>query len=165
MSEKPVSLCLVQMGKNGLELVRAYPEVIPEVELNQIVIKSMPLGAKEGDFITTTVGDSVIFGLVFSVPGEERDNIVSLTAVYNSMDFNQQMIKKVFSTTITELKKNNVASTDLFSKMLPKMFDGIVTGRLKLKISSVVTLDLEVDESMLSKKSKTKFDDFSDDIW
>ncbi|MBN1329753.1 MAG: hypothetical protein JXA54_09795 [Candidatus Heimdallarchaeota archaeon] len=165
MPEKPISLCLIQMGKTGLELVRAYPEVIPAQELNQIVIKSMPLGAKEGDFITTSVGDSVISGYIFSVPGETRNNIVSLTVVYNSMDFNQQMIKKVFSTTITELKKNNVISTELFSSMLPKMFDGLVTGRLKLKISSVVTLDLEVDHNISNKEAKNKFDDFNSDIW
>ena len=27
---KPISLCLVHMGKTGLELVRSYPDVLPE---------------------------------------------------------------------------------------------------------------------------------------
>lgn len=163
--EKPVSLCLVQMGKYGLELVRAYPEIIPKSELNQIVIKSMPLGANDGDFITTTVGESVISGYIFSVPGEERNNIVSLIAVYNSMNFNQQMIKKVFSTTITELKNYNVASTELFTNILPKIYDGLVSGRLKIKISSVITLDIETESNSSKQAAKTKFDEFSDDIW
>ncbi|MFW9922649.1 MAG: hypothetical protein ACFFDW_05080, partial [Candidatus Thorarchaeota archaeon] len=165
MSAKPISLCLVQMGKSGLELVRNYPEVIPEEDLNQIVIKSMPFGAKEGDFSTNTVGDNVISGYIFSVSGEDRNNIICLTAVYDSMNFNQQMIKKVFATTVSELKKNNLANAELFSSMLPKVYDGLVSGRLKLKISSVVTLDIEINEKEEKTESKDQYDNFSEDIW
>ena len=116
---KPVSLCLVQMGSKGLELVKAYPNVLPEEILNQIVIKSMPFNAKNGDFASSTVGDTVFSGYIFSVPSEnERDNIASLVAVYNNMNYDSNSIRKVFAFTITELKKNNVADIETLSKII-----------------------------------------------
>jgi len=53
---KPISLCLVQIGNKGIELVNSYPNVLPTEVTNQIILKSMPFGAKHGDFITTNSG-------------------------------------------------------------------------------------------------------------
>ncbi|MHA1211286.1 MAG: hypothetical protein ACTSSH_02385 [Candidatus Heimdallarchaeota archaeon] len=165
MTIKPESLCLVQMGKAGLELVKSYPEVLSEDELNNIVLKSMPLGAKDGDFTTNTVGNNVLSSYIFSMPGEERTNVASLVAVFNDMDHQPQIIKKVFSFTVTELKKNNYNNMDIFSELLPKLYAGLTSGHLKLKLSSVLTIDMEIDTGKEDPKDKDSFDDLSDDIW
>lgn len=161
---KPVSLCLVEMGKKGLELVRAYPEILPQEEVNNIVLKSMPLGANDGDFATNTTGTSVISSYVFSLPGEERTNIASLIAVFSSMNYQPQVIKKVFSFTVTELRKNNAIDKQVITDLLPKLYDGLVKGELRIKISSVVTLDLAITSELADEK-KDPFDAFGEDVW
>ncbi|MFW9925020.1 MAG: hypothetical protein ACFFDW_17230 [Candidatus Thorarchaeota archaeon] len=162
---KPQCLCLVNMGPLGLNLVRAYPDILPEEEIRKISIKSMPLGAKEGDFTTNTVDNSVISGYIFSIPSEtERDNIGSLVAVFNSMDYKPKVINQIFAFTITELKKHNLVSTDSISQILPSLYEGIVKGELKIKVSSVVTLEMSFGEDNTDNK-KDKFQSFGDDIW
>ena len=164
MTSKPVSLCLVHMGKKGLELVRSYPEVIPENELNNIVLKSMPMGSHDGDFTTTTVGDSVISGYIFSVPGDERTNIASLIAVYGSMDYELNIVKKVFTFTINELRKSNAIDTQTLAEILPKLYDGLLKGKLQIKISSVTSLNLEITTGG-EEKEADNLDEFGDDVW
>ncbi|MEA2071047.1 MAG: hypothetical protein U9O98_07125 [Asgard group archaeon] len=162
---KPVSLCLVQMGKKGLELVRAYPEVIPEQELNNIVLKSMPMGSTDGDFTSSTVGSSAISGYIFSVPSEERTNIASLIAVFDSMNYNQATIKKLFTLTIQELRKNDNVSTETLANILPSIYDGLLKGKLKIKISSMKTFSLEISNSDEEEVERDHFDEFGEDVW
>ena len=35
------------MGKSGLEMIKVFPDALPQESKNEITIKSMPLGAKE----------------------------------------------------------------------------------------------------------------------
>ena len=81
---------------------------------------------------------------------------------FNSMDYQPQVIKKVFSFTVTELRKNDAITTEMISELLPKLYDGLVKGQLRIKISSVVTLALEIGEEEVKKDS---FDEFGDDVW
>jgi len=163
---KPISLCLVQMGKTGLELVKAYPNVLPEDILNQIVIKSMPFNAKEGDFTSSTVGDAVFSGYIFSIPSPgDRDNIASLVAVYNNMNYDNKAIRKVFAFTISELKKNNVADIDTLMKILPNLYTGLVEGRLKIRISSVVTIEFDLQYEDEKDKDMESLNGFGRDLW
>jgi hypothetical protein len=153
------------MGKKGLELVRAYPEVLPENELNNIVLKSMPMGSHDGDFTTTTVGDSVISGYIFSVPGDERTNIASLIAVYGSMDYELNVVKKVFTFTVNELRKTNAIDTNTLAEILPKLYSGLVKGKIQINISSVTSLNLEITTGDADEKQEDSMDDFGDDVW
>jgi len=163
---KPVSLCLVQMGTKGLELVKVYPNVLPEEILNQIVVKSMPFNAKNGDFASSTVGDAVFSGYIFSVPSEnERDNIASLVAVYNNMNYDSNALRKVFAFTIAELKKNNVADMETLTKILPNLYNGLVNGRLKIKISSVVTLEFDMQYKDEKDEDLESLNGFGRDLW
>jgi len=163
---KPVSLCLVQMGQKGLELVKAYPDVLPESTINQIVIKSMPMGAKEGDFTSSTVDDTVFSGFIFALPSEVgRANIASLVAVYNNMKYDSETIKKVFSFTVTELKKKNLVDVETLTKILPNLYNGLVEGQLKIKISSIVTLEFNFKEEKAANKDDEAINGFGKDLW
>jgi len=162
---KPQCLCFVNMGQNGLDIVKVHPDIIPHEELNEIAIKSMPLGAKEGDFTTNTVNSNVLSGYVFAIPQEnERDNIGSLVAVFRSMDYQPQTINKIFSFTITELKKHNMLTKESIEGILPSLYDGMVKGQLKIKVSSVVTLEMMIGEE-IGEKKKNKMESLGDDIW
>ena len=162
---KPTSLCLVEMGKNGLELVRSYPKVLSEDELNNITLKSIPMGSNDGDFTTSTVGSNIFSGYIFAIPGEERQNIASLIAVFNSHNYEQKIIRKVFSFTIEELRKNDTIDTQTISDILPKLYDGLVKGKLEIKVSHVATLSLEISSDEASKEEKDNFDQLGDDVW
>ncbi|NHJ46668.1 MAG: hypothetical protein FK733_02660 [Asgard group archaeon] len=163
---KPVSLCLVQMGSKGLELVKAYPNVLPESVIDQIVIKSMPFNAKNGDFSSSTLDNTVFSGFVFSVPSQVgRDNIASLVAVYNDMKYDTETIRKVFSFTISELKKYNVADIETVSKILPNLYNGLAEGQLKIKISSIVTLEFDFKQKEEKDSDEDSINSFGKDLW
>ncbi|MFW9923331.1 MAG: hypothetical protein ACFFDW_08615 [Candidatus Thorarchaeota archaeon] len=163
---KPISLCLVQMGQKGLELVKAYPDVLPEHLVNQIVIKSMPMSAKEGDFTSSTADDTVFSGYIFSVPSQTgRDNIASLVAVYNDMKYDSEILRKVFNFTITELKKKNLADIDTVQKILPNLYSGLEEGQFKIKISSVVTLEFDIKGKDEKDKDQEALNGFGKDLW
>lgn len=163
---KPISLCLVQMGSKGLELVKSYPNVLPESVLNQIVVKSMPFNAKNGDFASSTVDNAVFSGYIFSVPSQiGRDNIASLVAVYNDMKYDSEIIRKVFSFTISELKKYNVADIQTVEKILPNLFNGLADKELKIKISSIVTLEFDFKEKEEEDPDEDAINSFGKEMW
>lgn len=164
---KPISLCLTHMGKSGLELVKSYPDVLPEQILNEIVLKSMPMSAKDGDFSSSTAEGVIFESYIFTIPGEQRNNIASLVAVFDNSEYNRQVIRNFFSFTVAELQKNKLSDTNTYEKILPNMFDGLNKGRVKIKISSVVTLDF--DFSFKEEKEKDRGEEFldamKDDMW
>ena len=163
---KPISLCLVQMGSKGLELVKSYPNVLPESVLSQIVVKSMPMSAKEGDFASSTVDNAVFSGYIFSVPSQiGRDNIASLVAVYNDMKYDTEIIRKVFSFTISELKKYNVADIQTVEKILPNLFNGLADKELKIKISSIVTLEFDFKDKEEKDLDEEAINSFGKEMW
>jgi hypothetical protein len=163
---KPTSLCLVEMGKNGLELVRSYPEVLSSGELNEIIIKSMPMGSKDGDFTTSSAGPNYISGYIFAIPSEERTNIASLVAVFNDENYEHQVIKKVFTFTVDELRKNELMDKETLSNILNKLYDGLVKGKLSINIRSETTLNFEIKTgSSDDEKEKDSLDEFGEDVW
>jgi len=158
----PISLILIQMGKCGLELVSAYPESLPEKELNKIVFKCMPLGAEDKDFVTLTVEKRIISTFIFAIKGKSRNNIAALTAVFVTAEYKPQILERLFSYTINELKKKKLLTIDLLSEILPKLYNGIIDGKYKIEINSEVTLEYQEDQK---NEEKNSFDSFGDDVW
>ena len=162
---KLTSLCLIQMGLNGLELVKAFPAVLTKKEMNKIIFQSIPFGANDGDFFTRTINKRVICGYVFSVHKieKQRSNIATITAVFDSMDFQPIFIKNVFSLIIQELKNNNILSINLIEEILPKIYDGLIKKSFKIKVNSDVTLEFDFPQN--EETTKKPFQNFSEDVW
>jgi hypothetical protein len=169
---KPNSLCLVEMGKKGLEMVAHYPDVLPKEAINEITIKSMPLGAKEGDFTSNVLtNDNAFSCFVFTIPNETgRDNIASLVAVFDSAEYSAINVRKIFSLLIQELKKQKAIDSEILAKILPSLHKGFDTRRVEIKISSVVTIEINYpdDDDESDKKSRTP-DEYAksveDEMW
>ena len=153
------------MGLKGLELAKAYPAVLPKEDMDKIIFQSIPFGANDGDFATRTIGDNVISGYIFSVPGttNERADIATLTVIFGSLDFQPQTIKKTFSFIVQELTNNDSLSIDTIERILPQIYDGLTKGSFKIKVHSKLTIEFEIDQTDKSKKTPLK--DFSDDVW
>jgi hypothetical protein len=155
------------MGKKGLELVTAYPDVLPEPIINEIVLKSMPMSAKEGDYSSSTAEGVIFESYIFAIHGEKRNNIASLIAVFENTSYNRESIRKFFQFTVKELQKHDYADTDTIKTILPNMYEGLERGHIKIKISSVVTIDF--DFSYKEKKEKSREEEFVDslkgDLW
>ncbi len=164
---KPISLCLIQMGKKGLELVKAHPDVVPESTLNQIVLKSMPMSSKEGDFSSSTADKCVFESYIFSVPGAERNNIATLVAVFEGSDYKREDIRRFFSFTVTELEKNQMVNIEMITKILPHLYEGLSKEKVKIKISSVVTLEFDFTSEKKSEEDPGKefAASMQDDLW
>jgi hypothetical protein len=150
------------MGKTGLELVKIFPDTLPQQTINEVVLKSMPMSAKEGDFASSTAEGVVFESYIFGVPGEDRGNIASLVAIYDKSNYDRENVRRFFSFTIAELKKHNVADTNTLTNILPNMYEGLTKGKVRIKISSVVTLDFDFEDK--DKKEKDRGEEFLDSI-
>ncbi len=164
---KPISLCLVQMGKNGLELVKVHPKGVPESTLNQIVLKSMPMSSKEGDFSSSTADRCIFESYIFSLPGTDRRNIASLIAIFDGPDYKREDIRKFFLFTITELKKNQIDNIEMITKILPHLYEGLSKKKVKIKISSIVTLDFDFTSEAKDEKDPGQAftESMQNDLW
>ncbi|NHJ84416.1 MAG: hypothetical protein FK734_03085 [Asgard group archaeon] len=147
-------------------MVEAYPRSLPEEVYNKLIIKCMPLGAKDGEFTTTQVEDYVYSGYVFTIPDEtSRANIASLAAIFDQNVSNPGEIKKIFAYTIDELRKNNLVNIETLTKILPSLYKGINEGHLKIKISSVVTLEFGFEEENSDNEIEDKLKDIRNEMW
>ncbi|MHA1532138.1 MAG: hypothetical protein ACTSR6_09100 [Candidatus Heimdallarchaeota archaeon] len=161
---KPLSLCLVQMGDKGLELVSSHPKVLPKEVLNEITYKSMPMGAKDGEFVSSSVGDLFYSSYIFSLPREgSRDNICAIIAVFNDMKYNIEGIRRVFSLLIKELKTKTLLKLELMEELLPNLYTGFSKGNIRIKISSIATISIDFDTKEEEPVDETN--ELEDDLW
>ncbi|MHA1367959.1 MAG: hypothetical protein ACTSP5_16360 [Candidatus Heimdallarchaeota archaeon] len=166
---KPTNLCLVQMGKSGLEVISSYPETLPDEVFNELAYKSMPLSAVPGDFTTSSLNNLTFSSYIFEVPSEvERNNIASIVAVFNSMSYDQQELKKVFSVIVQELKSKDILKMDVIKSILPNLHSGIQDGHFTIEISSSsrIKFDFRTADSIEDQSSTSqRAENVSDDIW
>ncbi len=161
---KPVCLCLVQMGDKGLELVKTHPNVLPKELLDELTYKAMPMGAKPGEFSTAAISDLFYSSYIFSVPQEgTRDNIAAIVAVYNHMKYNIDGIRKIFSFIVKELDSKKLLKTDIVEEIMPNLYKGFDSGHIKIKISSVATIDIDFAEEKPEEEDCTN--GLEDDLW
>lgn len=161
---KPLSLCLVQMGDKGLELVSSHPKVLPKEVLNEITYKSMPMGAKPGEFVSSSVSDLFYSSYIFSLPREgSRDNICAIIAIFNDMKYNIEGIRKVFSFLIKELETKTLLKLDLMEEILPNLYTGFSKGNIRIKISSVATISIDFETKEEEPIDETN--GLEDDLW
>jgi hypothetical protein len=81
------------------------------------------------------------------------------------MKYDSETIRKVFSFTITELKKYNVADMHTISKILPNIYKGLTDGQLKVRISSVVTLEFDFQQKEEKDKDLDAINSFGKEMW
>lgn len=161
---KPLSLCLVQMGDKGLEMVKSHPNVLPKEILNEVTLKSMPMGAKPGEFSTSNVGDLYYSSYIFKIPrADQRDNIAAIIAIYNNMKYNMEGIKKVFSFIIKELDTKSLLKADIIEEILPNLYNGFGSGHIKIKISSIATISVDFEDKEEEVVDVTN--GLEDDLW
>ena len=162
---KPISLCLVQMGDKGLEMVKSHPNVLPKEILNEVTLKSMPMGAKPGEFSTSSVGDLYYSSYIFKIPrADQRDNIAAIIAIYNNMKYNIEGIKKVFSFIIKELDSKALLKADIIEEIMPNLYNGFGSGHIKIKISSVATISVDFEEGK-EEEVVDETNHLEDDLW
>ena len=162
---KPMSLCLINMGVKGLELIKSFPDVIPSDSMNQLVYKTIPIGSNPGDFATTTFNDLNLSSFIFRIPSEEqRDNLASLVAVFSSSDYDSKTIKQIFSWVVTELDKKDLLNTGTLENILPKLYKGFNKGQFKIEITSTSTISFDFKVDAKDKNGKA-IDDLADDLW
>ncbi|NHJ85767.1 MAG: hypothetical protein FK734_09915 [Asgard group archaeon] len=154
------------MGQNGLEFVTTYPnECSPDIQ-KDILLKSMPLGAKDGDFISAIINLPIVMSsIVFSVPTNKgRDNIASLLVAFDSMQYNPEIIQLNFSKILNALKKQPHFNIQILTELAPKIFDGIYNA-INIKITLKHTIiKLDFNELYLKNK-KDKVSAFKKDLW
>lgn len=161
---KPISLCLVQMGEKGLELVNSHPKVLPKEILNQITFKSMPMGAQPGEFSSSSIGDLFYSSYIFALPREgTRDNIAAIIAIFNDMKYNIEGTRKIFSLIIKELESKALLKSEIIEEILPNLYKGMECGQIRIKISSIATISIDFDET--AKEPEDVTNNIAEDLW
>ncbi|NHJ05986.1 MAG: hypothetical protein EAX90_14255 [Candidatus Heimdallarchaeota archaeon] len=157
---------MVQLGTNGFDIIKVYPEVLSKNLLTEISIKSMPFGAKNGDFTTTTVArNNTISSYVFSSPSNQfRDNVASIIAIYSNMEYNPELIHQIFSLIINKIKETDKDIITTVSNNLENIFRGFSKDTIKIKLESNKNVELKLDR-LLSSKTQKVVKSFKDDIW
>lgn len=162
---KPLSLCLINMGSKGLELVKAFPDVIPADSMNQLMYKTIPMGSNPGDFASTTFNDLNLTSYIFRIPtADQRDNLASLVAVFNTTDYDSQSIKKVFSWITMELEKKDLLTATTLENLLPKLYKGFSKKQFKIEITSTSSISFEFSQQSKDKNGAA-IDNLADDLW
>lgn len=162
---KPVSLCLIQMGNKGMEIIESYPKVLPKEVLDQITYKALPLGAQPGEFSTSSIGDLYYSSFAFSIPRSgERDNIGAIIGVFNDMKYNINGLKKVFSFIIKELDNKSLLKTEVIEEILPNLYKGMHMGQIRIKVSSIATISIDF-ETKEDEKDIDETSHIEEDIW
>ncbi|MCG3226305.1 MAG: hypothetical protein H7645_05240 [Candidatus Heimdallarchaeota archaeon] len=162
---KPMSLCLINMGVKGLELIKSFPDVIPSDSMNQLVYKTIPIGSNPGDFATTTFNDLNLSSFIFRIPSaDQRDNLASLVAVFSSSDYDSKTIKQVFSWVVSELDKKDLLNKGTLENILPKLYKGFNKGQFKIEITSTSSISFSFKTESKSENGQA-IDDLADDLW
>ncbi len=162
---KPMSLCLINMGTKGLELIKSFPDVIPADSMNQLVYKTIPIGSNPGDFAQTTFNDLNLTSYIFRIPSaSDRDNLASLVAIFSSADYDSKTIKQVFSWVVTELENKALLNTQTLQNILPKLFKGFSKGQFKIEITSTSTISFNFKKDEKDRNGNA-IDSLADDLW
>jgi hypothetical protein len=153
------------MGRKGLELVENHPKSLSSEILGEIIYKSMPMGAKPGDFTSTMVGDYHISSFIFDIPQEEdRNNIAAIVAVFTDMKYNMEGIRKFFSVIIKELKNKSLLRVEVVEEILPGLYKGLTKGQINIKVSSIASIKVKIDfDEDQEKIDETKA--LENDLW
>ena len=154
------------MGQKGLEFITTYPnECSPDIQ-KDILLKSMPLGAKDGDFISAIINLPIVMSsMVFSVPTNEgRDNIASLLVAFDSMHYNSEIIQLNFSKILKSLKKEPNFNIQQLLDIIPKIFNAILdSARIKITTNhTIIKLDFK---DLYEKSKKDKVSALTKDLW
>ena len=155
---KPISLCFIQMGEKGLELVSNHPKVLPRPILDAITYKAMPLGAQPGDFYNSTIGKLHYVSYILRLTRKnERDNIAAFVAVFSNTNYDGEIIQQDISKILSELEKKALLKTDIIESIMPSIFEGFKYNQIKITFNK--NEDFEID---ISKKNGHIIED---DIW
>ena len=154
------------MGNMGLELIRAYPDTLEKEIKNEIIVKSMPFSAKDGDFTTTTLSNKEVFSAyIFTYPRSlERDNVAAVVATFSSMNYYPESYQKMFKKLVEEIRKLNVPLMNTLANILPDLYNSIEKSKIKLKVDPKSHIEIDFDNSS-KKEIKDVAESFKEDIW
>jgi hypothetical protein len=161
---KPRSLCFVFAGSKGVELVRAYPEILSKKEINRLITKCIPYSAKGGEFEELQVDDSHIACYVFTMDVYLKEKLCALAIVFDSDEYKKDIVREFFVETLADLHDKKQLDFENLANLLPDIYKKLLTHFYKFKVSSTVSIEINVPK----KKKKPQKDDVEvivEDVW
>lgn len=161
---KPRSLCFVFAGSKGVELVRAYPEVLAKKEIKRLITKCIPYSAKGGEFEEIQVDDSHIACYVFTMDVYLKEKLCALAIVFNSAEYKKDIVRDFFIETLADLYDKKILDFENLANQLPNLYKKLLTYFYKFEVSSTVSIEIDV----LEKSKGPVKDDVEiivEDVW
>ncbi|MBD3190986.1 MAG: hypothetical protein GF308_10100 [Candidatus Heimdallarchaeota archaeon] len=162
----------IQINKvdaKGISPACTFPDNLTTKIKQEIALKSMPLGAKVGDFTTVIIDDMIFVNYVLNVViPNNRDTLYSISVCIDEHE-NPLRIKTVLETIVSELKACNAVTPkvlDTFAKKLYQAFQGTTTEIKITKniIISIKSFNAEEEEEEEEKKSDIE-SRFEEELW
>ena len=161
---KPKSLCFVFAGSKGVELVRAYPEVLSKKDIKRLITKCIPYSAKGGEFEELQIDDSYIACYVFTMDVYLKEKLCALAIVFDSGDYKKDIVRDFFIETLADLHDKQLLDFENLANLLPDLYKKLLTYFYKFKVSSTVSIEINVPEKK-KKPQKDHVEFIVEDVW
>ncbi len=162
---KPRSLCFVFAGSKGVELVRAYPEVLSKKEVSQIITKCIPYSAKGGEFEEIKVDNSYIACYVFTMDIYLKEKLCALAIVFDSPDYKTSTVRDFFVESLADLYDKKLLDFENIANILPDLYKKLLTYFYKFEVSSTVSIEINVPEKKTEELEKDDVETIVEDVW
>ena len=151
----------------GPEILEIFPRVdMSEDQEKAIALKCIPMGGKEGDFITVHVGDSQIVSLLTVIPcykaTEDNRNTYASVGFLLDGDINPVPYKKLLEQIIDACKEHNLLDANTLKKIPHQLYKILEQTEVSLDLNEGITVELSLEAK---KKDKDGLDLLNDALW
>ncbi|MBD3192101.1 MAG: hypothetical protein GF308_15755 [Candidatus Heimdallarchaeota archaeon] len=166
---KPICLCLLRKGAQGVDLIEIHPNVLPNVIINEIRNEIFGKDDETEKFITETIGEYGLLSFKFTIFNEQNfPEIISLTFIYPSQKFKSKAAERFVPILISKLAEKSILKLDILQQILPQLYRGFRENKLTIKISSVteIAFNFIEEEKEQAPNNETKaIEAITNDIW
>ncbi len=133
-------------------MLKIYPpNLIPKSIQDEIAMKSMPIGAKEGDFVTVVLGGFQAATMILEVPSFEktdgRPTHLGLGVILDDND-NPMTYRRMLRQIIFALQIDDHTFYDEIKKVPKKLVESFKRPRFRLKLANGKEILVELNEGI-----------------
>lgn len=151
----------------GPEILGIFPKLVISIEQEKaIALKCIPMGGKEGDFITVHAGDFQIASLLTVIPSymetEDKRNTYASVGFLLDSDVNPVPYKKLLEQIIDACKEHNLLDANTLKKIPHQLYKILEQTEVSLDLKEGITVELSLEAK---KKDKNGLDLLNDALW
>lgn len=169
------AIFLVAVTIDGPNILGIFPRIIlREEERKELSLKTIPIGGKDGEFISANIGDCQAVAIIREVPSfvieqDRRDTFASFGFLIPK-EMNPLPYQEVLQTVTAACKAKNIFNAETLMKLgetLHRIMNSARTCKLEIQVNPQLTIEVNLDEhveSMLSNIRRSAQTDVENQI-